>query len=149
MEGMAGVSHAGAGTTVSRNALGGAERQRGRPSGWGKPPRGPRESRTRAGPGNIEPDFRRASVRHKGSPHAATHEQGSNPQVFGETTAEFVRRQRLEFAQELLRSSELQVQQIARRAGYAHHGSFTAAFTRQFGHSPKKVSRAITSDPGT
>jgi methylphosphotriester-DNA--protein-cysteine methyltransferase len=83
------------------------------------------------------------------SSHASTHEQGSNPQVFGETTAEFVRRQRLEFAQELLRSSELQVQQIARRAGYAHHGSFTAAFTRQFGHSPKKVSRAITSDPGT
>jgi AraC family transcriptional activator of pyochelin receptor len=70
-------------------------------------------------------------------------------QVFGETTAEFVRRQRLEFAHELLRSSELQVQQIARRAGYAHHGSFTAAFTRQFGYSPKKVSRATSAVPGT
>jgi AraC-like DNA-binding protein len=63
-------------------------------------------------------------------------------QLFGETTAEFVRRRRLEFARELLRSSDLQVQQIARRAGYAHHGSFTAAFTRQFGYSPKRVSRA-------
>ena len=63
-------------------------------------------------------------------------------QLFGETTAEFVRRQRLEFAHELLRTSDLQVQQIAQRAGYAHHGSFTAAFTRQFGYSPKKVSRA-------
>lgn len=62
-------------------------------------------------------------------------------QLFGETTAEFVRRQRLEFAHELLRTSDLQVQQIARRAGYAHHGSFTAAFTRQFGYSPKKVCR--------
>jgi AraC-like DNA-binding protein len=62
-------------------------------------------------------------------------------QLFGETTAEFVRRQRLEFAHELLRTSDLQVQQIARRAGYAHHGSFTAAFTRQFGYSPKKVGR--------
>lgn len=62
-------------------------------------------------------------------------------QLFGETTAEFVRRQRLEFAHELLRTSDLQVQQIARRAGYAHHGSFTAAFTRQFGYSPKKVER--------
>jgi AraC-like DNA-binding protein len=61
--------------------------------------------------------------------------------LFGETTAEFVRRRRLEFAHELLRTSELQVQQIARRAGYAHHGSFTAAFTRQFGYSPKKVAR--------
>ncbi len=63
-------------------------------------------------------------------------------QLFGETTAEFVRRQRLEFAHELLRTSDLQVQQIAQRAGYAHHGSFTAAFTRQFGYSPKKVGRA-------
>lgn len=62
-------------------------------------------------------------------------------QLFGETTAEFVRRQRLEFAHQLLRTSDLQVQQIARRAGYAHHGSFTAAFTRQFGYSPKKVAR--------
>ncbi len=62
-------------------------------------------------------------------------------QLFGETTAEFVRRQRLEFAHELLRASDLQVQQIAQRAGYAHHGSFTAAFTRQFGYSPKKVRR--------
>jgi AraC-like DNA-binding protein len=63
-------------------------------------------------------------------------------QLFGETTAEFVRRQRLELAHELLRSSDLQVQQIARRVGYAHHGSFTAAFTRQFGYSPKKVVKA-------
>lgn len=60
-------------------------------------------------------------------------------QLFGETTADFVRRQRLEFAHQLLRTSDLQVQQIARRAGYAHHGSFTAAFTRQFGYSPKKA----------
>jgi len=62
-------------------------------------------------------------------------------QLFGETTAEFVRRQRLEFAHGLLRSSDLQVQQIANQAGYAHHGSFTAAFVRQFGYSPKQVRR--------
>jgi len=37
-------------------------------------------------------------------------------QLFGETTAEFVRRQRLEFAHGLLRSSDLQVQQIAMQA---------------------------------
>jgi AraC-like DNA-binding protein len=65
-------------------------------------------------------------------------------QVFGETTAEFVRRQRLEFAHQLLRTTDLQVQQIAQRAGYAHHGSFTAAFTRQFGYSPKKVARGTS-----
>jgi AraC-like DNA-binding protein len=66
-------------------------------------------------------------------------------QLFGETTAEFVRRQRLECAHALLRTSDLQVQQIARRVGYAHHGSFTAAFTRQFGYSPKKVARSAPS----
>ena len=61
--------------------------------------------------------------------------------MFGESTSEFVRRRRLEFAHELLRLSDLQVQQVAQRAGYAHHGSFTAAFTRQFGHAPKEVRR--------
>jgi AraC-like DNA-binding protein len=61
--------------------------------------------------------------------------------LFGETTSEFVRRRRLEFAHELLRMSDLQVQQVALRAGYAHHGSFTAAFTRQFGYAPKELRR--------
>jgi AraC-like DNA-binding protein len=69
-------------------------------------------------------------------------------QLFGETTAEFVRRQRLEFAHRLLQTSDLQVQQIASQAGYAHHGSFTAAFTRQFGYSPKQARRAAEPDPG-
>lgn len=64
--------------------------------------------------------------------------------LFGETTSAFVRRQRLELAHELLRNSDLQVQQIARRAGYAHHGSFTAAFTRQFGYAPKEVRRSAS-----
>lgn len=61
--------------------------------------------------------------------------------LFGETTSEFVRRQRLELAHELLRASDLQIQQIARQAGYAHHASFTAAFTRQFGYAPKELRR--------
>ncbi len=62
-------------------------------------------------------------------------------QLFGETTTEFVRRRRLEVAHELLRTTDLQVQQVARRVGYAHHGSFTAAFVRHFGCSPKSVNR--------
>src|ERR1700683_155684 len=74
MDGMTGLSHAGAGTTVSLNALlAQRERQRGRPSGWGKPQRGPREPRTKTGPGNIEADFRRASVRRQGSPAMPQH----------------------------------------------------------------------------
>jgi AraC-like DNA-binding protein len=60
---------------------------------------------------------------------------------FGETTSSFVRRQRLELAQKLLATTDLQVREIARRVGYRHHGTFTAAFTRHFGLAPKLVRR--------
>lgn len=62
--------------------------------------------------------------------------------LFGETTSEFIRRRRLEFAHELLTTSNLQVREIARRTGYAHHGTFTAVFTRHFGITPKDLRRA-------
>jgi AraC-like DNA-binding protein len=62
--------------------------------------------------------------------------------LFGETTSEFIRRQRLEHAHALLTDSDLQVREIARRSGYAHHGTFTAAFTRHFGIAPKAVRRS-------
>jgi AraC-like DNA-binding protein len=58
---------------------------------------------------------------------------------FGETTSDFIRRLRLGMAYDLLRTSDLQVRQIARRAGYSHHSTFTAAFVRQFGVAPKLV----------
>ena len=61
--------------------------------------------------------------------------------LFGETTSEFIRRRRLELAHELLTSTNLQVREIARRVGYAHHGTFTAAFTRHFGMTPKVARR--------
>jgi AraC-like DNA-binding protein len=67
--------------------------------------------------------------------------------LFGETTSGFVRRQRLEFARTLLTSSDLQVREIARRAGYAHHGTFTAAFTRHFGAAPKALRRSVRTLP--
>ncbi len=58
---------------------------------------------------------------------------------YGETTSEYVRRLRLELARELLGHSDLQVRQIARRTGYQHHSTFTAAFARHFGVAPKFV----------
>lgn len=57
--------------------------------------------------------------------------------LFGETTSSFVRRQRLELAHKLLRTSDFQVREIARRIGYRHHCTFTAAFARHFGIAPK------------
>lgn len=60
---------------------------------------------------------------------------------FGETTSDYVRRLRLELAHELLKNTDLQVRQIAWRAGYQHHSTFTAAFARHFGVAPKLVRR--------
>jgi AraC-like DNA-binding protein len=60
---------------------------------------------------------------------------------FGETMSEFVRRRRFEVARELLASSDLQVREVARRVGYQHHSTFTAAFTRHFGVAPKRLRR--------
>jgi AraC-like DNA-binding protein len=63
-------------------------------------------------------------------------------QEFGEQVADFVRRQRLELSAELVRGSTLQVREIALRVGYQHHSTFTAAFKRHFGATPKRVRRS-------
>ena len=60
---------------------------------------------------------------------------------FGETASAFVRRLRLERAQELLSSSDIQVSQVAHAVGYRHHSTFTAAYSRHFGVTPKSVRR--------
>ena len=60
---------------------------------------------------------------------------------YGETTSGFVRRLRLEHARALLLQTELQVREVARRAGYRHHSTFTAAFVRHFGFPPKTSRR--------
>ncbi|MGH8263062.1 MAG: helix-turn-helix transcriptional regulator, partial [Steroidobacteraceae bacterium] len=60
---------------------------------------------------------------------------------FGEPMSDYVRRQRLEFALGLLKTTDLQVRQVALRAGYRHHSTFTAAFARHFGVAPKHVRR--------
>ncbi len=62
---------------------------------------------------------------------------------FGESLFDFVRRQRLEHAQELLTRSGLQIRQIATAVGYRHHSTFTAAFTRHFGLAPKRAQRSM------
>jgi AraC-like DNA-binding protein len=62
--------------------------------------------------------------------------------LFSETTSSFVRRQRLELALKLLTTSDLQVREVARKIGYRHHGTFTAAFARHFGMAPKVARRS-------
>jgi AraC-like DNA-binding protein len=60
---------------------------------------------------------------------------------FGESVFDFVRRRRLEHAYDLLTQSGQQVRQVATAVGYRHHSTFTAAFTRHFGVTPKRARR--------
>lgn len=62
-------------------------------------------------------------------------------QVFETTPFGYVRSQRLELAQQLLRDTELSVEQVAIAVGYQSRSSFSAAFRRQFGMTPKAWQR--------
>lgn len=55
---------------------------------------------------------------------------------YGLTIREFLIRQRMEMAKELLTHSDLSVHSIGMRVGYPEFSSFTRAFTRYFGRSP-------------
>jgi len=58
---------------------------------------------------------------------------------YGVTIQEFIRRRRLERAQELLETTDMQVSQVALEVGYKHHSTFTAAFADHFGFPPKAI----------
>ena len=56
----------------------------------------------------------------------------------GITLAEYIREKRLKKAAMLLRSTELDVQQIAMRMQFCSQSYFTDSFRKQFGVSPSK-----------
>ena len=58
---------------------------------------------------------------------------------YGVTIQEFIRRRRMERAQQLLATTDLQISQVASEVGYKHHSTFTAAFADHFGFPPKAV----------
>jgi AraC-like DNA-binding protein len=61
----------------------------------------------------------------------------------GLTVLEWVIKQRLEVASQLLAEGSLPIKEISHRAGYAHVPSFSAAFTRQFGVPPAEYRRTL------
>ncbi|OKH24238.1 helix-turn-helix transcriptional regulator [Chroogloeocystis siderophila] len=65
-------------------------------------------------------------------------------QVVGTTPFGYLREQRLELARQLLSDTEMSVEEVAIAVGYRSHSSFTAAFSRQFGMSPKVWQRQIS-----
>jgi AraC family transcriptional activator of pyochelin receptor len=58
-------------------------------------------------------------------------------QVFKTTPFGYLREQRLRLAQQLLNDTEMRVEEVAIAVGYQSRSSFTAAFRRQFGITPK------------
>jgi AraC family transcriptional regulator, transcriptional activator of the genes for pyochelin and ferripyochelin receptors len=65
-------------------------------------------------------------------------------QVFETTPFGYLRSQRLDLAQQLLSDTELSVEKVAISVGYQSHSSFTAAFRRQFGTTPKVWQRQMS-----
>ena len=59
----------------------------------------------------------------------------------GMTAYEYLREQRLVRAQELLATTDRQVQQIADAVGFKRAGNFTTAFRLRFGITPREYRR--------
>ncbi|AFZ33322.1 transcriptional regulator, AraC family (plasmid) [Gloeocapsa sp. PCC 7428] len=65
-------------------------------------------------------------------------------QVLGTTPFGCLREQRLELARQLLSDTEMSIEEVAIAVGYQSRSSFTAAFRRQFGTSPRLWQRQIS-----
>ncbi|MEO0688662.1 MAG: AraC family transcriptional regulator [Pseudomonadota bacterium] len=62
--------------------------------------------------------------------------------TYGQTIHAFVQLQRMERALELLSETDLSVSQIGYEVGYEYPASFTHAFSKEFGYSPRQARRA-------
>ncbi|NDJ19981.1 helix-turn-helix transcriptional regulator [Myxacorys almedinensis] len=60
-------------------------------------------------------------------------------QVFGKTTFGYLLDYRLEQAYQLLFERHMNVEEVARKVGYANRRSFATAFRKKFGSSPKAI----------
>ncbi len=58
---------------------------------------------------------------------------------FGTSVFAYLRKARMELAQELLRKRHLNVTEVAFRVGYSNPSKFAAAFRREFGVSPSTI----------
>ena len=59
-------------------------------------------------------------------------------ELFGTTAFQYLQTLRMERAEQLLRSREMRVSEVAHAIGYLHLGHFTQAFKRRFGITPKQ-----------
>jgi AraC-like DNA-binding protein len=66
--------------------------------------------------------------------------------LFGTRVIEYVRRLRMEYAQELLRDSHTTVGEASARVGYRYPNHFSTAYKRHFGVTPSRRPRKKTDD---
>jgi transcriptional regulator GlxA family with amidase domain len=66
-----------------------------------------------------------------------THLQRLFKQTMGVHISDLLAENRLTHAARLLSTTEIEVSEIAHRAGYRHHSSFVRAFQRRFRQAPK------------
>lgn len=59
-------------------------------------------------------------------------------ELFGTTVFGYLHNVRMEQAEQLLRSQQMRVSEVAHAVGYSHLGHFTEAFKRKFGMTPKQ-----------
>lgn len=64
---------------------------------------------------------------------------------FGETVCEYVQRQRMEKARQLLADSQFSIEQVAELVGYRDPGSFRKIFQRHFGMLPRNYKAKLFS----
>lgn len=65
-------------------------------------------------------------------------------ELFGTTVFGYLHNLRMEQAEQLLRSREMRVSEVAHTVGYSHLGHFTEAFKRKFGMTPKQCQMGKT-----
>jgi AraC-like DNA-binding protein len=64
-------------------------------------------------------------------------------QLFGATVFGYLHHLRMEQAEQLLRSRNMRVSEVAHAVGYSHLGHFTEAFKRKFGMTPKQYQTGV------
>lgn len=66
--------------------------------------------------------------------------------VFGMSINNFFQFYRIEYAKELLTTTEASVSEVAYKLGYSHLGHFIKMFKKQYGVTPKKIQKLSDSD---
>lgn len=69
-------------------------------------------------------------------------------ELYEENPSQLLRRERLEYARDLLQHRETSLKEVAWQVGYNHASNFINAFTDHFGESPRRLVRTLKHNDG-